>query len=454
MSGDFPVIETSLYSHKFFFTWVDYGSYFSFETLSRFPFLTLGYILHSINIGSDIVSKSLVVLGFFSALFSFYVSFVLFFKNTITRHIFTLKTGAIIGSVFYAFNVWSFHRMYHWYLWLGYAILPLFFILLIFSYKNPKNWKYPVMAILIWSIASSTPHMVIFYSIFYSVLAIFFFLRNLRKKNERLIIIRPILLIISLYLVLNLYWIYPYASYIANSGDTSIIPAILVTQERTEYYSQHSSYLNVLTLIHDWWKAGMADVRPPDTSLFYPVWLISSLVFPIMAISSLFLKGNSKKVLMLSMIGFIGIILSMGTNAPFNFYTIFLFNLPLPAILQYLFRDPDKWGFLVAFAFSFLLSVTTIELIKKVNKQRNRKILTSAILAFILAAFIIYVFPIYNTTSQLIKPIILPSDFEKLGDKLLKFNTEKVFYILQDYIPTKWSNGGDVNVLFVPTILN
>jgi hypothetical protein len=255
MSGDFPVIETSLYSHKFFYTWIDYGSYYGFETLSRFPFLALGYILNIINLGPDIISKSLVVLGFSSALFSFYFACILFFRSTITQHIFTLKLGSIIGSLFYAFNVWSFHRIHHWYLWLGYAILPLFFISIIYSFKNPKNWKYPVAAVLIWSIASSTPHMVIFYGIFFSALSVFFILQNLRKRNGKFILVRPVLLIISLYLVLNLYWIYPYALYMSNSGDISIIPSILVTNERTDYYSQHSNYLTVLRLIHEWWQA-------------------------------------------------------------------------------------------------------------------------------------------------------------------------------------------------------
>ena len=447
MSGDFPVIETSLYSHKFFYTWTDYGSYYGFETLSRYPFLALGHILNIINIGPDIISKSLIVLGFFSAMLSFYFACIQFFRNTITRHIFTLKLGALIGSLFYAFNVWSFHRIGHWYLWLGYAILPIFFISIIYSFKNPKNWKYPVLAVLTWSIASSTPHMVIFYGIFYLVFSIFFLLQNLRKKNRKFTLMRPILLIISLYLVLNLYWIYPYVLYNSNSGDISIIPSTLVTNERTEYYSQHSDYLTVLRLIQDWWQARMADVSPPETSLLYPVWLFASFVFPILALSSLILTRNSKKIMLLYMIGIIGILLTLGTNAPLNFYSIFLFDFPLPTILQYLFRDPDKWGFLIAFAFSFLLSISTFELLKRVNKLRHAKILNGCVISLILTAFIVYVYPIYSSTSQELSPVTLPSDFEKLGLHLKTLNSERVFYILQDYVPSEWSKGRDVNFL-------
>ena len=231
------------------------------------------------------------------------------------------------------------------------------------------------------------------------------------------------------------------------SGDISIIPSILVTNERTEYYSQHNNYLNVLRLIQDWWQAKMADVSPPETSLLYPVWLFAGFIFPILALSSLFLKRNSKKILMLSMIGISGILLTLGTNAPFSFYSIFLFDFPLPSILQYLFRDPDKWGFLIGFAFSFLLCITTFELLKKVNKLRHAKIINGCVISLILAAFIVYVYPIYNTTSQELSPIILPSDFEKLGAQLKTLNTEKVFYILQDNVPSEWSKGGDVNFL-------
>ena len=258
---------------------------------------------------------------------------------------------------------------------------------------------------------------------------------------------RPVLLIISLYLVLNLYWIYPYALYMLNSGDISIIPSILVTKERTEYYSQHSDYSTVLRLIQDWWQAGMADVSPPETSLLYPVWLFASFVFPILAISSLFLKRNSNKILLFSIIGIMGILLTLGTRAPFNFYSIFLFDFPLPSILQYLFRDPDKWGFLIAFAFSFLLSITTFEFLKKVNKLRHSKILNGCVISLILTSFVVYVYPIYISTSQELSPISLPSDFEKLATYLKTLNTEKVFYIIQDYVPSDWSKGKDVNFL-------
>src|SRR5215510_4780808 len=60
--GDFPLLETSLFSDKFLSTWNEYGSHFSFETLPRFPFILFGYFLQNLQIGSDLISKFLVIL--------------------------------------------------------------------------------------------------------------------------------------------------------------------------------------------------------------------------------------------------------------------------------------------------------------------------------------------------------------------------------------------------------
>ena len=76
MFGDFPFIETSLDNYRSLSTWLDYGSYYGFETLPRYPIIALGNYLSTMNIGPEIISKSLVVLGFLTASFSFYFSYI------------------------------------------------------------------------------------------------------------------------------------------------------------------------------------------------------------------------------------------------------------------------------------------------------------------------------------------------------------------------------------------
>ena len=117
------------------------------ETISRFPIIGLWFVLGFIGINSALISKFMIMVGFFIASFSFYFSFLSIFQGyygheTNSGGNTKLKIAAIIGALFFAYNPWSFERIPHWYLWIGYAILPLFFISIIYSFRNPTNLKY------------------------------------------------------------------------------------------------------------------------------------------------------------------------------------------------------------------------------------------------------------------------------------------------------------------------
>jgi hypothetical protein len=440
MFGDFPLQETSLYSQKFLSTWIDYGSHHGFETLSRYPIITLGAILSSLNISPDVISKFLVVLGFFTASFSFYFSFILFFRDKLSNHVTLYRIAAVIGSLFYAYNVWSFHRIHHWYLWFGYATLPLFIISLIYAFKNPTKWWYVFATVMIWSLASSTPHMVIFYALFYIGISIYFIFSNIRNKQALPKLGITITSIILLYLLVNLYWMYPYYLYSLSSGQGSLLPSILVTEELTMILSRDSIFLNVIRLIQDWWQPRIIDVNPDQTSFLYPFWLFASFVPPIVAFSALLLRKNRKYVLLFTAMGIVGIVLTLGTNGPYNFYSILLFEAPLLPSLQYSFRDPDKWAFMIALAYSFLLSMITFEILRKVKGLKHSNILAGSFLALILGSFLLYSYPTYSSTAQkVLDPIVIPTEYGKLNRYLKNIDTERIFFIFQDYAPTVWN---------------
>jgi hypothetical protein len=219
-------------------------------------------VLSFINVTSELARKVMVVLGFFLSSFSFYFSFLLFFKNKVTHLNINLKLSAIIGSLFYAYNVWSFNRIHHWYLWIGYSILPLFIVSIIFSFKNPRNWKYLLISTFLWSFASITPHMVIFYGIILIGTFLVFVFNNLyKKKKPKIQLAIPLLSIIFFYLLVNMYWIYPYA---LSSQIRSPNPPYEITAESLELLSRESNFLNSFRIMAYWLNTG---VEKPDHQL-------------------------------------------------------------------------------------------------------------------------------------------------------------------------------------------
>src|SRR5919197_267978 len=74
---DFPSLDTSDYSSGKLWTWTEKGSVPALETISRFPIIGLWYIMGFIHIGSDLISKLIILSGFLLSSLSFYFSFLL-----------------------------------------------------------------------------------------------------------------------------------------------------------------------------------------------------------------------------------------------------------------------------------------------------------------------------------------------------------------------------------------
>src|ERR671919_2192637 len=70
-NGDLPYLDTSLYGIKKLWMWVEYGSYHNLEYLPRLPLTGLFIILQVLTVSPEIISKVLIISGFFLASFSF-----------------------------------------------------------------------------------------------------------------------------------------------------------------------------------------------------------------------------------------------------------------------------------------------------------------------------------------------------------------------------------------------
>ena len=290
--------------------------------------------------------------------------------------------------------------------------------------------------------------MAVFFAIIFVALAIIFTLRNVRRNKSRLksILLKPISVTIVAYVMINMYWIYPY---LVSSTSESFLWSAVVTEEITRELSRESDLLSVLRLIEGTFNMGIIDVTPDQASNLFPIWYFASLVPPVLAFSSvLFLKdrknGLDKIILFFCALAIIGILLTMGSNAPFNIYSALLFQTPLTAYLQILFREPDKWGFLVALAYSFLIVIFCFKILDRLKsriykKPNIRSVLSICFMSFILFTFVIYVYPAYRDSMyDLYRPIVFPRDFNNLNNNLTKFVNNKVF--LTPYSPgnTTW----------------
>jgi len=450
ITGDFPYLDTPDYAINRMSMWIERGSIDAFEFIPRFPTLGLWYLLSFISVTTDLATKIMVMAGFILSSFSFYFSFLLFFRDKFNHPNLQLKLAALVGSLFYAYNVWSFNRVHHWYLWIGYSIFPLFFVSILFSLKNPKNWKFILLSIFLWSVASSTPHMAVFYGITLIAMALIFilyrFIKNKNNRKQAIHLAIPLIAIIFFYSLVNMYWIYPY--YLASKLGT-LAPNYEFTQENLDLLSRESIFLNSIRVMAYWINSDV--VKPYEHSLFFQVWLYASFVVPVVAFSSLVIKKSIKYSIIFSGIALFAIFLAMGTQAPFNYYNA-LVAVPGLSKFAWLFRDPDKLTFFIAFAYSFLIGIFSYKFLSFIRKIRNndKKKLTIAgtFLFLLISSIVVSAYPFYKARMEPLDPVILPKEFDMLNAYLLSKNPERVYFVPYPQEETQWDKNGRVSSIY------
>jgi hypothetical protein len=448
MTLDFPVIESPNYPADRLWTWWEKGSTPGLEGLSRFPFFGLWHGLTLLGLDVSIITKLNIVLGFCIASFSFYFSFWFLFKKILlvveTKNEIALSFAAILGALFYAYNPWSFERTVHWYLWIGYGLLPLFFTSTVFAFRDHRNWKYIITSITVWTFASSTPHMTVFYGFIFVCIFLAFVIKRLltkEKTDKKKAIFRistNLLVILFLFSLVNLFWIYPY---LLSTQIRSVSPNYVLVEENLETLSKQNDLHSTLTLIGNWQE--QQEGKPFQNSTLNFLWLYSGIALPIFALSAfLFSRRLIKFTIIFAITALVGILLAMGTQSPYDYFGLMLGS-PLLTKYMWLFRDPDKWSFLIAFGYSFLIGITSYSLLRffgRLSYYRANIFITSGFLLLLIGTIVLYSYPVYRSNMDVkFRPIILPSEFDKLNTYLSTLTTDKVFFIPYPQEETQWN---------------
>jgi len=447
IAQDFPFLDTPEYAIHRLWLWLDRGSIDGFEFVPRFPIIGLLYMLGFVGLHSDLATKAMVLLGFSLSSFSFYFSYLSFLGSRYTGLKTLLRISGLLGSLFYAYNVWSFNRIHHWYLWLGYAILPLFFISIYFTFKRTNNWKYIIASIFLWTIASSTPHMALFYGVILIVAFLGFLSHALYKNTKKGMIqyVKGMFLIFVLYILVNMYWIYPY---ILSSQSGVVSPNYELTEEVIQLLSREGNFLNTVRILAYWLNS---DVQTFGDSFLSTLWLLASFTVPVVAFLSLFVRKLLKFSVIFIGIALIGILLAMGSNSPLKYHTLILSS-PSLSEFAWLLRDSDKLSFATTFAYSILVGLTSWKILSSISNRHNDKkiklILSSLFLFLIVGSIFLTSYPFYQARTEQLKPIVLPTEFDRLNGYLSKVNTDKVYFVPYPLYETNWKTNSRVGDIY------
>lgn len=385
------------------YTWFPYGSFANFENINRiFWTYPLLFICNILNQSIESYLKILFLVTFFLAGCTIYSLTYYLLSTNIYSNEKLLSFSSIISALIYMYNPWSLGHLWTYFMYPTYALLPLILLLTIkYFYSNNKSVF--IILCLLMTIASTTPHGIIWIWFAITLYTIFNFIisneASIRDKlKTHLFFLLPLLV---LYILLNIYWLFPY---LMGQIYTDIAPTYTFTPQTLEFFSTNSNTLNVMRLGGSW---GL----PVESTFDNNAWIISSLFLAFISFFSLIVIKNNRNLLFFGILATISLYLAMGSNAPFGFYEWLAFDSPLKHI-GWCFKAPDRWLNLTAISYSIMAAFSIVSI-----SSASKSFKMSVIIISIIIISIIYPFyPVaHDYSEKVFNPTPIPNDYSQLN---------------------------------------
>lgn len=402
-----------------------HGGIFNLQ-LSVYPITVIQSLLEAV-LGVSIVYRAYVVIASSCGLYSMYQ-----LTNEYTENPFS----AILAGLFYGLNPWVSSRILssHYPLLLGYGLFPLFlkYFLPLLNQKilDSQTWTNLLYsAILIFFIGASVPLHNVFL-LFLTVIPLIFsklgfsvINKTLKDFASKLLFLGFPLLILSL--LLCMYWILPFGQMFLY-GEKPVSDLVYST-----WLHQNLTPLNILRLTGYWWSPFSLSLYTSQIPLIFPIWQIISLIPFIFTLPVLLKKPENSNQFGFQLLFVFSFVLNLGSYFFGDYYYSSL-------EIMGLFRDPDKYGAIVALTISFLLSQSIDQILSILNENRKK--------IFVIFMFVVFCITNYPALTGDFKSnhstFSMPDEYFKVNQWLESQSDEGlVLWVPADvYMAFNWTN--------------
>jgi hypothetical protein len=353
-------------------TWLEYGGFNVVQFVQNSPWI-LSFMLVAKVFGLSTAQYLLVmfITTFALAGVSMYALAYSTIKRIkpLDRSRYGLYAGAFLAAIIYMYNPFSLFNLWPFMMYVAYALMPLIFMLLRKTYREPKL-RYIIVLALLVSLASTHPMgmtwawiMIAAYTIYYLVVQRF-------GKQSLLTAAKVFFSSIVLYLLINAAWVVPYVG--AKLAGKPLVPAYspYLVQGSLNGLSQSATLSNNLRLV-----SGYGQFAIPRSN--GAVNVILSFTLPALAILCLIMLGKriEKNGTVIFMAAVSGISLLVATGASFILrrpYSYMVLRAPGSASVGWIFRSPNRLLFVVPIFYALMLGILVAWLMREAPRLRDR----------------------------------------------------------------------------------
>ncbi|MFC1721523.1 hypothetical protein ACFL0Z_01265 [Patescibacteria group bacterium] len=365
--GDFafPFNAYDFESSSFLSLWKQYDSYNGISTIIQTLFiLPFAASMNFLKLTITQCLQTMLFVTFTGSLLATYFFTKFLASKFVRRQHVLIEIGALLAATFYIFNPWSLSHLSQFYLWLGYAFLPLVVLLFLKALDGRdlrRALPYVIATALATTVLSFTsPHFIVYTAGIFAVVLIVFLLFARGRQRPRYLI--TFLLLIALLLVFNLYWILPNIDHWQVNSSLAAPDYLLLVDDVGNEISTPSAILNLLAL------RGVG----AELSNFLRVVF---LIFPALILASLII--NRRRGLRISLIA---ILIGITSLLPAIFMVLSpavttnaILNFPLINSISWVFlRVVDRSAGILALTYLLAIIFPFVYLVKyQTGKQQN-----------------------------------------------------------------------------------
>ncbi|HWH07855.1 MAG TPA: hypothetical protein VNX21_01560, partial [Candidatus Thermoplasmatota archaeon] len=348
-----------------------------------------------------------------------------------------LLVAPLAPALLYMLNPWAVHRVFHYFLWVGYAMAPLVLLALERLVDRP-SWRRGAVLALTYALSTTDPHNPPLLAL---LMAPLFLVRVVpllwRDRAHAWAALRHTALAAGIYVALGLYWILPYLHNAA--FNEAFGPVYVLSEQMISTLSRNGDLWNVLVLAHNYYPR--APIMPTD-AFWAGAWTLAGVVLVHLALLGLLVKRDAT-MLAYGAIGAASIVLGMGNTPPFtDFYHWLIFGAPWGEGLSWLFRDPFRWGFFQVLAYGVLGGVGLGWLTQQLATTRLR-LAAPAPAAFAVACALTFTLPaVIGYANGPYDPVQVPSEYHEANAWLAQ-TPEDVQVVWMPRMLGKTTWGGD-----------